>query len=138
MSAISTNGRAAAGPPIHAARAVMQLVALIHRRSRHPRMPAAGRQSEIVSADSHDCHLDFLADRHRRNERTETQSPAPKYVNWPINSHGGQPPNMIAFEIAWAVAIGAISICELDIGAMKPLLDAALPFGNCVEKVCRA
>src|SRR5262249_17114802 len=98
----------------------------------------SGRQSKVVSADSHVCHLDLLADRHRRNECTETQSPAPKYVNWPINSHGGQPPDMIAFEIAWTVVIGAISICELDIGAMKPLLDPALPFGNGVEKVCGA
>src|SRR5262249_57472261 len=41
--------------------------------------PDSGRQSEVVSADSHVCHLN-LADRHRRNEHTETQSPAPKYV----------------------------------------------------------
>src|SRR6266851_7579972 len=94
------------------------------------------RHSEVVGADSDVCHLAFLADRQRRNERTETQPPAPKHVNRPINSHGGQPPDMITFEIARSIAVGTIAVCELDVGTMKPLLDSGPPLRNGVKEVC--
>src|SRR5262245_41502013 len=56
----------------------------------------------------------------------------------PPDDRGGQLLDMAAGEVAWPIAVGAIAVGELDVGAMQPQLETSPPPGDGIKKAPRA